>query len=63
MGRIEVCDLCANELMPKFDNLGYKVTVKELKHSYDGYNPWVRKTRLSVCQGCMKNLVKTANRG
>lgn len=46
--------------MPKFENLGYKVTVKELKHSYDGYNPWIRNTKLDICESCMIGIVKNA---
>ena len=57
MSRITRCDLCDMVLMPKFSDLGYKVTVKELKHSYDGYNPWLRKTKLDICLQCMERIV------
>lgn len=46
--------------MAQFQDLGYKVAIKELKHSYDGYNPWVRKTKLDICESCMEVIVETS---
>ena len=54
--KITVCDNCGRDLMPDFFDSGYKVTVKKLNHSYDGYAPWIRKTKLELCLRCWRNI-------
>lgn len=58
MSNVKTCDLCTRPLMEKFEDPGYQITVKRLKHSYDGYNPWIRKTKLDVCHYCISEIRK-----
>lgn len=60
MSRPLTCDLCKEKMFTEFSEPAYKVTVKELTHSYDGYNPWISKTRLDVCELCMDTIAKTS---
>lgn len=46
------CDLCEKELMEKFTDEMYKISVKRLQHSYDGYIPWIRKQTMEICEDC-----------
>lgn len=52
MATFKTCDLCEKELMQKFDDSSYKITVKKLSHFYDGYAPWVGKQVLEICEDC-----------
>lgn len=66
MAKYTVCDLCEKELMKKFDDSAYKITVKRLNHAYDGYAPWVRKQTIEICEDCgfaLKNIAEKLNEG
>lgn len=58
--RTLTCDLCEKAMFQEFGDRMYKVTVKRLKHSYDGYNPWVRKQNIEFCEDCGSALVAIA---
>ena len=58
-----VCDLCEKELMKTFDDNAYKITVKKLSHFYDGYAPWIGKTKIEICEDCGFAIVQIAQRG
>ena len=62
MSRILRCDCCGSRLLKEFSDVGYKVTVKKLTNRYDGYAPWVAKTKLDLCNVCMYNIAEWGNR-
>jgi hypothetical protein len=57
MGNQLTCDLCKKPMFQDFSDKMYKITIKRLSHSYDGYNPWVRKQKLDVCPPCLQKIV------
>lgn len=57
MSKPLTCDLCDRQMFKKFAEDAYEVKVWRKKHSYDGYNPWVRKTTLDVCNNCMIGII------
>ena len=62
MATKKLCDFCNREIMPGFSDQGYKVTIKRLSRHYDGYAPWVSKTKLDVCKTCMLKIVIESNK-
>lgn len=58
MGRLLICDWCGNKMFTFYKDEMYKITVKQLTHAYDGYNPWVKKQRIDICMDCRNEIVK-----
>ena len=61
MAKKKVCDLCGGEVLKNFSDRAYKITVKELNNCYDGYAPWVSKTKIDVCDICMGAAIEIAH--
>lgn len=59
MSKLEVCDLCNKEIMRRFKDNAYRITVKRLVHFYDGFQPWRGKQSQDICESCMKKIIKS----
>lgn len=57
MSKVELCDLCKQEIMARYEDTAYKFIVKKRWYSYGGLVPYPEKRKIDICFNCMRRII------